>query len=156
MVEKEIALLRELIDRLNNQKFDLDAWKNHAEVYLEPIYGKDSSLAKMIRELRYDNSSWSLRDASGAGKPSNPVLVQAKEILEAAIVSLQQFGIPEKEDETGKAWNLVEEELTGKQVKELRAIVQSDDPAKNEKIIEILKTLDGEKLAKIVAGILLP
>lgn len=156
MAEKEIALLLELIDRLHSQKFDLDAWKNHAEVYLEPIFGKDSSLARMIRELKYDNSSWSLRDASGAGKPSNPVLIQAKEILEAAIVSLQQFGIPEKEDETSKAWNLVEEELTGKQVKELRAIVQSDDPAKNEKIIEILKTLDGEKLAKIVAGILLP
>lgn len=156
MAEKEIALLRELIDRLNNQKFDLDAWKNHAEVYMELIFGKDSSIAKMIRELKYDNSSWSLRDASGAGKPSNPVLVQAKEILEAAIVSLQQFGIPEKNSEASKAWNLLDEELTGKQAKELRAIAQSDDPAKSDKIIDILETLDCETLAKIVAGILLP
>lgn len=156
MAEKEIALLRELIDRLADPKFDLDAWKNHAEVYLEPIYGKDSLLAKMIRELKYDNSSWNLRDASGAGKPSNPVLVQAREILEAAIVSLQQFGVPEKKNETSKAWSLIEEELTGKQMKELRLMLQSDDPAKSQKIIEILKTLDSEILAKIIAGVLLP
>ena len=156
MAEKEIALIRELIDRLNNQKFDLDAWKTHAEVYLEPIYGKDSSLLKMIRELRYDYSSWNLRDTSGAGKPGNPVLVQAKEILEAAIVSLQQFGIPEHKSETSKAWSLLEEEMTGKQLKELRTTVQSDDTAKSEKIIDILETLDSGKLAKIIAGILIP
>lgn len=156
MVEKEIALLRELIDKLNNQKFDLDAWKNHAEVYLEPIFGKDSSVVKMIRELKYDLSSWSLRDASGAGRPGNPVLVQAKEILEAAIVSLQQFGIPEKENDQSKIWKLLEEELTGKQLKELRAIIQSDDPAKNEKISDKLKTFDNGVLAKIIAGVLIP
>ena len=156
MAEKEIALLRERIERLSDKKFDLEAWKNHTEIYLEPIFGKDSSVVKMIRELKYDNSSWSLRDASGAGKPTNPVLVQAKEILEAAIVSLQQFGVPEKEREATKAWSLIEEELTGKQIKELRSIMQSDDPAKKEKTGKLLETLDNETLVKILAGILLP
>ena len=156
MAEKEIALLCEQIERLSDKKFDLEAWKSHTEIYLEQIFGKDSSVAKMIRELKYDYSSWSLRDVSGAGKPTNPVLIQAKEILEAAINAMKQFGIPEKEREETKAWGLIEEELTGKQVKELRAVMQSDDPAKNEKVSKILETLDNETLAKIIAGIILP
>lgn len=156
MAEKEVALIRELINRLNDKKFDLDAWKNHAEVYFEPIFGRESSLVQMIRNLKYDNSSWSLRDASGAGKPTNPVLVQAKEILEAAIVSLQQFGLPERKNEASKAWTLIEEELTGKQLKELQTIITSDDTAKNEKISELLESMDKEILAKIISGILVP
>jgi flagellar motility protein MotE (MotC chaperone) len=156
MAEKEIALLRELIERLDDKKFDLEAWKNHTEIYLEQIFGKDSSVVKMIRDLKYDYSSWSLRDVSGAGKPANPVLIQAKEILEAAIASLQQFGIPERERVETKAWDLLEEELTGKQIKELRGVMQSGDPAKKEKVSKILESLDNETMAKIIAGIILP
>ncbi|MDX9883255.1 MAG: hypothetical protein RBS73_14430 [Prolixibacteraceae bacterium] len=156
MAEKEIALIREQMERLNDKKFDLEAWKNHTEIYLEPVFGKDSPVIKMIRELKYDHSSWNLRDVSGAGKPTNPVIIQAREILEAAIVTLQQFGIPEKKREETKAWSLLEEELTGKQLKELRAMVQSDDPEKKEKTGKIIETLETETLAKILAGILLP
>lgn len=155
MAEKEIALIREQMERLNDKKFDLEAWKSHTEIYLEPIFGKDCSVVKMIRELKYDHSSWNLRDVSGAGKPANPVVIQAREILGAAIVTLQQFGIPEKEREETKVWSLLEEELTGKQIKELRAMVQSDDPEKKEKTGKLLETLEPKMLVKILAGILL-
>jgi len=156
MAGKQIEMIRELIDRLNDKKFDLEAWKNHAEIYLEQIFGKDSSVIKMIRELKYDYSSWNLRDVSGAGKPANPVIVKAREILEAAAVSLQQFGIPEKQTESSRAWQLLEEELTGKQLKDLHAVIQSEDAGKQEKLATIIGTLDHEVLAKIIAGTLLP
>jgi len=155
MAEKEIALLREQIERLNDKMFDLEAWKNHTEIYLERIFGKESSILKMIQELKYDYSSWGLRDFSSTGKPNNPVVVQAKEILEAAITQLQQFGLPTVSNETTKAWLLIEEEMTGKQVKELRTILASDDKDKKEKAAKILEMLEGETLSKIIAGILL-
>ena len=68
MAEKEIALLKEQIIRLDEKKFDLEAWKNHTIIFLERIFGKDSSKIKMIKELHYDYSSWSLRDTAAAGK----------------------------------------------------------------------------------------
>ena len=37
MAEKEIALLKEQIKRLEDKKFDLEAWKNHTIIYLERI-----------------------------------------------------------------------------------------------------------------------
>lgn len=156
MAEKEIKLLQEQIAGLDDKKFDLDAWKNHTEIYLERIFGKDSSVVRMIRDLKYDYSSWSLRDVSGAGKPQNPVLVQAKEILEAAIAELQQFGLPGKTNEDLKAWQLLEEELTGKQIKEIRSLAVSDDGDKKEKISKIIETLDNETLANLITNILLP
>ena len=68
MAEKEISLLQGQIERLNDKKFDLEAWKNHTQIFLERIFGKDSSKLKMIRDLNYDYSSWSLRDTAAAGK----------------------------------------------------------------------------------------
>lgn len=156
MAEKEIKLLQEQIAGLDDKKFDLNAWKNHTEIYLERIFGKDSSVVRMIRDLKYDYSSWSLRDVSGAGKPQNPVLVQAKEILEAAIAELQQFGLPGKTDEDQKTWHLLEEELTGKQIKEIRSLAASDEVDKKEKISKIIETLDNETLANLITNILLP
>ncbi|HNQ37909.1 MAG TPA: hypothetical protein PKJ58_08115, partial [Prolixibacteraceae bacterium] len=67
MAEKEIALLRDQIGKLSDPRFDLEAWKNQTIIFLERIFGKESSKVKLIRELHYDYSSWSLRDASGAG-----------------------------------------------------------------------------------------
>ena len=49
MAEKEIALLQEQIERLGEKKFDLDAWKNHTIIFLERIFGKDSSKLRMIK-----------------------------------------------------------------------------------------------------------
>ncbi|MDX1284332.1 MAG: hypothetical protein R3182_04950, partial [Draconibacterium sp.] len=84
MAEKEIALLREQLVRLDEKKFDLEAWKNHTLIFLERIFGKDSSKLKLIQEIHYDYSSWSLRDTAAAGKTKDkdPVKMRAREILD--------------------------------------------------------------------------
>ena len=156
MAEKEIALLKEQIHRLDDKKFDLDAWKNRTEIFLERIFGKESSKLKMIQNLHYDYSSWSLRDtyAGGSAKDKDPVRIQANEILEAIITELENLGLPQEKKEKYKIRELLEDELTGKQIKEIDVLLTSDDPEKTEKISKILESLAKESMAAVISKLL--
>ena len=154
MADKEIALLKEQLIRLNDKKFDLEAWKNHTVIFLERIFGNNSSKVKMIKGLRYDYSSWSLRDTSGADKTKDPVRLQAAEIIEAIILELEQLGLPEEARANEKLWSLLEDELTGKQVKEIEQILNSDAADKAEKIQDVLEKIETEGLSLIIARLL--
>ena len=156
MAETEIALLQNQIERLREKKFDLEAWKNHTIIFLERIFGKDSSKLKMIRDLDYNYSSWNLRDTAAAGKASDkdPVLLQAEEILNATIAELKALGLPQAKKDKDKIWELLNDELTGKQIRELDSLVKSEDADKSEKITNILDELDKEKLATIILKLL--
>jgi len=157
MAEKEIFLLKEQLARLDESKFDLDAWKNHTLIFLERIFGKDSSKLKLIQELHYDYSSWNLRDtaATGKTKDKDPVIVRAREILEATIIEIETLGLPAGEDEHQKVWDLLQDELTGKQVKQIESILISNDNDKAKKISEILENLEKENLSLLIAKLLL-
>lgn len=156
MAEKEIALLKEQIERLSEKKFDLEAWKNHTIIFLERIFGKESSKIKMIKELAYDYSSWSLRDTAAAGKSKDkdPIRMQADEILRATISELENLGLPKVKQEKAKVWELLQDELTGKQVKEIEILIAAEDLEKVEKISTILENLEKEDLASIIAKLL--
>jgi hypothetical protein len=157
MAEQEIALLKEQIDRLGEAKFDLDAWKNRTVIFLERIFGKESPRLKMIQNLHYDYSSWSLRDtyAGGSAKDKDPVRIQAKEILEAIIAELENLGLPQEKKEQQKLRELLDDELTGKQVKEIDNLLNSGDPEKQEKLAEILETLPKESLVAVISKLLI-
>ena len=156
MAEKEIALLKEQIKRLEDKKFDLEAWKNHTIIYLERIFGKDNSKIKMIKDLAYDYSSWSLRDTAAAGKTKDkdPVRLQAEEILVASVAELEKLGLPKTKPEKERIWQLLEDDLTGKQLKEIDSLIKSDDSDKSEKITQILENIGNEKLASIIYKLL--
>lgn len=156
MAEKEIALLKQQIDRLDEPRFDLNAWKNRTILFLERIFGNDSPKIRMINELHYDYSSWSLRDtaAGGSAKDKDPVRIQAKDILEATITELEMLGLPKEKEKQYKLKELLEDELTGKQMKDLRLLLKSDKPDKTEDIIKILEVLPKVKLATILTGLL--
>lgn len=156
MVEKEIALITKQLESLTAKNFDLEAWKSHTVIYLERIFGKESSKIKMIKDLKYDYSSWNLRDAAGTGKDADPVIMKAREILEATRLELEHLGIPKQEDENLKIWSLLEEEMTGKQIREIREIVQSADKEKMEKIANMVYNLEKENLAVLLAKLLIP
>lgn len=157
MAEKEIALLKEQINRLNEKGFDLEAWKNHTIIFLERIFGKDTSKIKMIKDLRYDYSSWSLRDTAAAGKSKDkdPVRVQAQELLEATISELENLGVPQEKPGNDRLWELLQDELTGKQVKEIQSLVKSDDPEKADKIADILEKMEKENLSMVISKLLI-
>lgn len=156
MVEKEIALIDKQIESLNVKNFDLEAWKSHTVIFLERIFGKESSKVRMIKELKYDYSSWTLRDVAGTGKDSDPVILKAREILEATKLELEHLGIPKAEEENQKIWMLLEEEMTGKQIREIRQVLQSDESEKMEKIANILYNLEKEDMAVVLSKLLIP
>lgn len=156
MIENEIALIKKQLESLDARNFDLEAWKSHTIIFLERIFGKESSKIRMIKELKYDYSSWSLRDAAGTGKDSDPVIMKAREILEATKLELEHLGIPKEEEENMKIWALLEEEMTGKQIREIRLVLQSDEPEKMEKIANILYNLEKESMAVVLAKLLIP
>ncbi|SHF01905.1 hypothetical protein SAMN05444274_103267 [Mariniphaga anaerophila] len=157
MADKEIALLKEQVERLYDKKFDLEAWKNRTEIFLERIFGKDSSKLKMIQNLHYDYSSWSLRDTSagGSAKDKDPVKMQAKEILEAIITELETLGLPHAKKEQQKLKELLADELTGKQVKEIDNLLNTEDPEKTEKLAQILEPISKESLAAVISKLLI-
>ena len=155
MAQKEIALLKNQLASLNEKKFDLEAWKKHTIIFLERIFGKDSSKVTMIKGLHYDFSSWNLRDVSGAGKEKDPVKMQASEILGAAILELEQLGLPQESKTHERLWELLNDELTGKQIKELEQLVKSEIKDKPEKISQILSGLKNENLVAIISHLLL-
>ena len=157
MAEQEIAILKEQLARLDEKKFDLEAWKNHTLIFLERIFGRESSKLNLIKELHYDYSSWNLRDTAAAGKTKDkdPVKMQAREILTATITELEKLGLPQNKPEDEKIWKLLQDELTGKQIKEIEAILNSKDDNKAEKINDILESLNQEKLAMIITQLLI-
>lgn len=156
MVSKEIALIEKQLESLNAKNFDLEAWKSHSVIFLERIFGKESSKVRMIKELKYDYSSWNLRDAAGTGKDSDPVILKAREILEATKLELEHLGIPKQEEENMKIWSLLEEEMTGKQIREIRLVLQSEEPEKMEKIANLIYNLEKENMAVILAKLIIP
>jgi hypothetical protein len=157
MAKKEISLLQEQIDRLDERKFDLDAWKNRTLIFLERIFGKESPKLKMIKELHYDYSSWNLRDtaAGGSAKDKDPVRIQAREILEATVAELENLGLPQGKQEKQKVWELLKDELTGKQIKEIENILNTSDPDKTEKIVKVLESIPKENLTTTITKLLM-
>ena len=81
--------------------------------------------------------------------------MQAREILGATILELERLGLPESKDDQRKIWELLQDELTGKQVKEIEAILNSEDNEKAKIISEILENLKKENLTLLLAKLLL-
>jgi hypothetical protein len=163
MINKEIRILKEQAEKLNASDFDLESWKTYTLILLERIFGKGSNKLQMIESLRSDFSSWSLRDATGSRTSHDPVRKKAGEILEAAMAELELFG-SEMHIQSGQADDLVqqiagviEEELKGSQLKELKAIIHADDQEadKKSRLIGKLKEYGINLSPEIVAGILL-
>jgi len=155
MAEKEISLLQKQREKLHDKSFDLDAWKSQTILFLNRIFGSDHPIVRMISDLKYDYSSWNLRDATGNEKTDDPVKMQASEVLEAAIMELESLGLPGRETVNDKLWKLLEEELTGKQLKEIKSIVESGKKGKPTKLSEVISSLEKESLVNILSGLLI-
>ena len=155
MSEKEIALLKFQREKLTEKTFDLEGWKNQTVLFMQRIFGEHHSIAKMITDLKYDYSSWHLRDATGSEKSEDPVKMQARQILDAAIAELETLGPPEPEKQEPPVWSIMEDELTGKQLKELKDIIGGNDKDKTGKISERLNELKKESLVSIISRIMI-
>lgn len=155
MADNEIALLNKQIEKLSDRSFDLNAWKNQTLLFLSRIFGADHPVVRMIADLKYDYSSWNLRDATGNEKTDDPVKMQAREILDAAIVELETLGVPGKTEQPSVIWDILEDELTGKQIKELKEIMAENMADRETKISDKLNALNKENLVRILSRMMI-
>ncbi len=148
--ENEIDLLRQQIQALEAKKFDLEAWKASTLLFVSRIFGSSSEHVRQIRDLKYDYSSWSLRDTSGGTHQTDPVRTRAKEILEAAITELQMFGKSSPSRSTSGMMDAFQKELTGKEMEELKNILNLPDKEKQEKLRAFLSNRDKDLLISLL------
>lgn len=155
MSENEIELLSQQIAAIDTKKFDLEAWKSPTLMLVSRIFGASSEHVRQIRELKYDYSSWALRDTSGGGQLTDPVRVRAREILEAAISELQTLGTPPVVSIAPGILDSFRNELTGKEMHELEKILLLSDSKKPQALNSFLNDRDNKTLRSVLADLLL-
>jgi hypothetical protein len=154
MSENEIKLIRQQISSLETKKFDLEAWKSHTMIFISRIFGPSSEHVRLIRELKYDYSSWSLRDTSGGVQLTDPIRTRAKEILEAAITELENFGTPTQLASSSVILEIFRKELTGKEMDEMEKIMGLPDEEKVDRIKTLLSGKEKDLLISVLAQLL--
>ena len=155
MSENEIELLQQQIASIDNKKFDLEAWKAPTLMFVSRIFGASSEHVRQIRELKYNYSSWTLRDTSGGGQLTDPVRVRAKEILEAAISELQNLGVPPPVNAASGILNSFRKELTGKEMQDLDKILLLNESDKLQSLKSFLNGKDKKMLRSVLIDLLL-
>lgn len=162
MPEKEIELLQKQVDKLGQKDFDLEAWKNFTIVLLAKIFGEGNQKIRQIEKIEYDYSSWSLRDTSGYSSYLETCKKLGREILEAAIEELKNFGLPENKEVSKNKISIdiirqsLEEEMKVSQYKLLMNILTQQQSGKElkEHIVKFFDDYEKEQIERILAGIL--
>ena len=148
MKELEIELLNKQVAKLNADDFDLEAWKGGAIILLERIFGPDNQKIKQLEKIKYDQSSWALREAKGSN---------------IAMDELNQFGLPEEIADAQAApfktviVEALENELKISQYRAVVRIIDSDKKLveKQKELIDTLHQYGHDVAENILTNILL-
>lgn len=160
--EKAIGLLKSRIAKLGAENFDLEAWKAGTIVTLDRVFGSDSQKAREIEKIKYEQSSWALRDAKGSERLIDSCKRRGSEILEVAIEELEYF---EPEDtETNQKKDVIHEVIIGAlenelkvaQLQKVKKLLEADleDKEMREKIIGMLNDFGHETVPNVLGFIL--
>lgn len=160
---KEIQMLQKQIDKLENDDFDLEAWKSGATIILERLFGGKNQKIRQIEKIKYDQSSWALREAKGSKNMMEACKRQGKEILHIAMDELEHFGLPDEIAEVQATpfkaiiVKALENELKIAQYREVMRIIDSDlkIEEKEKKLIQTLNSYGHDFAENILASILL-
>ena len=161
MIDKYIELLKHQIEKLNDEPFDLEAWKRATNVLLGRIFGDASTKVSEIEKIRFDYGSWSLRDASGSSDQMDSCKNQGKVVLEACIAELEIVGLEEEDKGSGSEDSAliecIEEELKMSEYRELLKILKTKSSVEDKKqmLVHKLQSFETGVPPKIVANILL-
>lgn len=152
--DNKIKLLQLQLDKLEGESFDLQAWKSSTIIVLERIFGPDNRKMYAIEQIKYELSSWSLRDTKGSGSQLASCKQQGKEILSTAIDELKLLGSPINENMAPTVSALTEalgQELKLAQYYKVIEIIKSDEKqeVKRDKIAELFEALDRDALENI-------
>ncbi|MEP1096721.1 MAG: hypothetical protein ABJG78_16510 [Cyclobacteriaceae bacterium] len=137
MKAQYIKLLKKQIAKLDDEHFDLEAWKSSAISVLSRVFGKDDLRAEQIEQLKIDYSSWALRDSNANYKPVETAKLKGREILNTAVEEIEIFGAPENHSS-----GVLEKEFS----KEIQNMSKSErkkhfEGMKKEKLVELVMKL---------------
>ncbi len=161
--KKEIRFLNRQIEKLEADDFDLEAWKSGTIVLLERLFGVDNQKIRQIEKIKYDQSSWALREAKGSKNMMETCKRQGKEILEIAKDELEYFGTPDEMADAQAApfktviVQAMEQELKIAQYREVMQLINADKPLgeKQKELIDVLNGYGHGVADHILAAILL-
>ncbi|MCZ6900680.1 MAG: hypothetical protein O7F74_10615 [Bacteroidetes bacterium] len=156
-INKPIAVLKKQLAKLDNENFDLEAWKSSSTVFLSRLFGDKDTKVKQIQGLKIDYGSWTLRDASSSYNPVISCKKQGREIIEAAINELETFGLPETSSDTSVIMQALEGHLKVSQLKALNKVLAGDksEEDKNKELIKMISSWDKDAPIHILSEILL-
>lgn len=186
MIEKYITSLEEIKNVRIDSATTLSTWKARAVNIIVRIYGKDSRQEEQINKINYKTypsiSYGTIGGGmhhSGGGNNLEVCKKQAYDLIESFINELKTFGLPEIDDNKNKKidginitlnqtqtqkqtinLNIIlealQEELTGKQLKEIQDIIDNDKTVEDKKkgIIETLKSFGKDLATNVIANIL--
>ncbi|HRY98719.1 MAG TPA: hypothetical protein P5550_06645 [Bacteroidales bacterium] len=149
MTKKSIELLSQQLQKLDAPGLNLEAWKSQTVAMLSRIFGERSVKTEHIRNLHYDNSSWTLRDTMGKESPEEAARRSARELLEAAITELSLFGQPEQTEGNPVVLALresLEEHLKISAYRKLLSILNAEvsPEQKRQELRDLLRDADPE------------
>ncbi|TLX74075.1 hypothetical protein E9993_13330 [Labilibacter sediminis] len=159
-MEKELQLLHQRLHKIEERGFDLISWKAGTIAVLDSILGPDNLKRKLIEEIDFQNSSWSLRDTTG---DVDSVKKICADIMETIIMEVETLGIAEKivpdhKEEVGENFKMIEDairkELSQSQMDELLDLLRNED-VNHTNVMDKIKRFGYEVGPKIVASIIL-
>ncbi len=137
MKSQYVKLLKKQISKLDDEHFDLEAWKSSAIAVLSRVFGGEDSRAGQIDQLKIDYSSWALRDSSASYKPEETAKLKGREILNTAIEEIEIFGVPEVQSSSDPKQDLYKEVLGMSESERKKHF----GGMKKEKLVELLLQL---------------
>ena len=163
MNEQEIKILQKQVSKLGAEDFDLEAWKAGAIILLERVFGPGNQKINQLEKIKYDQSSWALREAKGSSNMMDTCKKRGREILEIAMDELDHFGLPEEVAEAQAApfktviIQALENELKMSQYREIVRIIGSDKKLadKQKELIDTLNNCGHDVAENILSAILL-
>ncbi len=154
MEEKLISLLKKQIEKLSEEDFDLEAWKASAVALLARIYGEKDLKVEKISKLQIDYSSWALRDAKSNYNPLESCRKQGRELLLLSIDELENFGLPKQNESSATLFKVLESELKGSQMKELKEVLCKESD-KEKAVKKLVKSWGATVNTSIVSDLIL-
>lgn len=106
MMEKEIRLLNDLIIKIENKDFDLEAWKSSTIIILESIFSDNNQKIRQIENIKLRSGGIATTNTSHFWHNMDSCKKRGKEILEACIIELENFGLSKKEDAKNNSYGI--------------------------------------------------
>ena len=177
-VQKFVTALEDLENPDFKDKYELESWKTNVRNILNRLPNQGVNEIEALNKIEYKITHNFLGDSTHNLPNLNK---QAHDFIIGIINNLMNFGLPQSKAEKKRAkkakhfninvnqnqsqsqtvniniiWEAIKDELTGKQVKEVEEILQSDEKPEIKKnmMLEKIKSFGSDVASNIIAGII--